>query len=65
MKKINFKITCAIVLVVILSAVLYGQNPEEHAPTTYTDSAGKFYIQVNMPLYLNIYLLLPMAPSIK
>lgn len=41
-------------LAAVLGTALYGQNPEQHAPTTYIDSTGKFYIQVNMPLYLYI-----------
>ena len=34
------------------SGLLSAQNPEEHKKTTYTDSLGRFIVQVDMPLYV-------------
>ncbi len=54
MKKIEFTKIGTTVSMAILCMSLYGQKPEEHAYTTYTDSVGNFYIQVDMPLYLYV-----------
>ncbi len=41
-------------LAIGLCLCVHGQKPEEHAPTTYTDSLGNFYIQVDLPLYFYV-----------
>ncbi len=54
MIKTMFKKIGAIALSSVLWISTYGQKPEDHTKTTYTDSTGNFYIQVDMPLYLYV-----------
>ena len=38
----------------ITGGIISAQKPEDHKKTTYTDSLGRFIVQVDMPLYLYV-----------
>ena len=56
----NFFLICVFIG---LTGFIFAQKPEEHKKTTYTDSLGRFIVQLEMPLYIFISTSLDETPQ--